>query len=158
MKTLKFTAFTFGFLALITSFSSCCRAKQILYTKPVTICYTRSYCGGARPTNEMIEALNTPLVLSNCSLVFREKNYPKKKSPSFTTQINGLINLNLIPGTYIVSIGDNSKNKTELPFQKDCKKLSEKQLLEINFPYTENDTLVIKIPCNPCDSLLHQRR
>lgn len=129
---------------------------QEIKKKKLVVKYTRSYCGGARPNEEIINALNQPRILANCKIRI-EQDGPLKKSWSAKTDANGEVSLKLKKGKYNFYIGKNDKNNAELPFDKNCKKLNKKNLA--NFEIEEKETLIeIRIPCNPCDPSLKERQ
>ena len=58
-----------------------CKTRCKNQNSTFKLVYTRSYCGGARPTEEMLSALRTPVALSNCKINFvNEKNGRDRKS------------------------------------------------------------------------------
>ena len=133
-----------------------CKTRCKNQNSTFKLVYTRSYCGGARPTEEMLSALRTPVALSNCKINFvNEKNGRTTESLS---NLKGEVNVSLEPGNYFVRIADNTSIQSDLPFKKDCKKLSEINLSSLQIPATTTDSIFIKIPCDPCDSLLKNRR
>jgi hypothetical protein len=142
-------------LIAVFFFSACkshCKDKKTQFK----IVYTRSYCGGARPTEEMLNALRTPKALANCTISF--VNEKTGRFVEDASNEKGELNVFLETGNYLVRIGDNSANLAELPFKKDCKKLQEINLANLQIPVSGSDSIFLKIPCDPCDSLLKNRR
>ncbi|MFN5183988.1 MAG: hypothetical protein ACK5D5_13290 [Bacteroidota bacterium] len=130
--------------------------SQEVNKKKITITYTRSYCGGARPNDEIINALNQPKVLANCKIKLESDGKIKKKFKGRTNE-KGELEIKIKKGKYILYIASNEKNKSELPFDKSCKKLRKKALS--NFEISDKETSIeIRIPCNPCDPSLKERR
>ena len=124
--------------------------------KKLIIKYTRSYCGGARPNEEIINALNEPKILANCKIRIEDDGKSKKSWVAKTNE-SGEVQLKLKKGKYNFYIAPNEKNKSDLPFDKSCKKLT-KKVLSI-FEITDKETNIeIRIPCNPCDPSLKERR
>lgn len=84
----------FAFL-LGLSLSACAQKKTVL----LTVKYTQPYCGGARPTPEMVKAASEPKVYANKILVFISD---KGKADSAKTNEKGVLKLKLAMGTYRV--------------------------------------------------------
>lgn len=124
--------------------------------KVITIQYTRQYCGGAKPSAEILEQLNTALPLSNCKvkLVRTDK---KSKSRTLMTNDKGEFSAALPNGKYKIYIASNKTNKAQLPFNKKCRKLCSMPLGELDL--TANQTTAeIRIPCDPCDPSVKKRQ
>jgi hypothetical protein len=81
------------FLSLPLSFL----AQKVRVTIPVT--YTRPYCGGARPTEEMEKEAATPKPLTGTTLIWLSEN---GKADSVKTDAEGKLKLKLKTGTYKV--------------------------------------------------------
>ncbi len=107
---MRFSIYTLLLLLLVIS----CTTPQssTIKTKPAEIIFknvtiqvwqTSQYCGGARPTDEMLQEFQTPKALSG-QLCFIRKHETNKISStpvaSATSDVNGKINLALSPGTY----------------------------------------------------------
>lgn len=123
-------------------------------TKTVTVNYTRAYCGGAKPPAELLEQLNTPKPLANCKLIL--KSADGKKIYKVKTDANGKFTKKFAQFKYNVFLASNSKSKAELPFNKQCKKLLEKQLGELDL--SNGNEITIKLPCDPCDPDMKRRQ
>ena len=148
MRKILLVVFTILFLVQVQA--------QELKKKKLIVTYTRSYCGGARPNQEIINALNEPKILANCKVKI-ESESNKKKYWICKTNDKGEAELKLKKGKYNFYLASNKKNKAELPFDKTCKKLKKKNLSI--FEITEEETKIeIRIPCNPCDESLKERR
>jgi hypothetical protein len=124
----------------------------------ITFTYTRSYCGGAKPSEEILQQLNTPKILANCRLMLIHEHNMAFKGPVVTTNANGEALVQLTKkGTYSVYLVSNKKNKAELPFNKSCK-----ALLKINLGTFVNagvdTTCSIRIPCDPCNQQIKARK
>jgi hypothetical protein len=123
----------------------------------ITVTYTRAYCGGAKPSPEILNELNTARPLSNCVVKLVPVGIKKPKSVTAKTNANGEINVCLKHKTYSIYIASNSKNKAELPFNKKCSKLRTMPLGEFEIT-DKNASTEIKIPCDPCDPSVKKRQ
>lgn len=64
---------------------------------------TVSYCGGAQPSQEILDRCNTPVGIANGKLYIKKGTYNKDKAAvldSITTDGNGKFSINLPAGTY----------------------------------------------------------
>ncbi len=124
----------------------------------ITVYYTLSYCGGARPNPEILEKLNTPRPLANCFIklvpITKEK---KAKTICVKTNDKGEIIIKLQNYKYQVFIGKNKKNNATLPFNKKCDNLSETVLTEFDAK-TKPAEIQLKFPCDPCDPEMKKRQ
>jgi hypothetical protein len=121
----------------------------------VGVTFTRAYCGGAKPTQEILDELNQERPLANCKLVFFSTT-TKKKYTVRTNENGQAVLKKFIPGTYKVFIASNRKNKATLPFNKACTKLSKISLTEATVK-TDGDKVNLRIPCDPCDADMKKR-
>lgn len=100
-------------LAVVTIFAQCGKEKQIQSVRPrpvatgnrITIhcTQTSSYCGGARPSEEMLKELQTPKPQANQLWFVRSGTTNRiKETPitSGTTDAQGNLNIRLEPGVY----------------------------------------------------------
>ena len=109
---MRLSLYTFLLLMLVIS----CTTQQsgTIQTKPAEVVFknvtiqvweTSQYCGGARPTDEMLNAIQTPKPLAG-QLCFIRKNETNSTSStpiaSATSDANGKINVTLASGTYCV--------------------------------------------------------
>lgn len=116
----------------------------------VTMNYISAYCGGARPTEEILQELQTPRPLANCWIMFVHENNMAMKGPLAKTNEKGEALLNLKPGKYKIFLASNKMNEAKLPFNKKCKAIYKMAVGE--FEYTGSDgSASVKIPCDPCD-------
>ena len=79
----------------------------------IKITQTSSYCGGAAPSNEMLEQLNTPVPFAGKIIYLRKGNTNKlcKKAVVLKSDENGEITALLQPGIYAV-VDETKKDKT----------------------------------------------
>jgi hypothetical protein len=155
---MKFTArnqpnIAFSFLVLVFCFTLSISAQtKTKNIRTVKISYTRTYCGGAKPSPEIMFNLNQPKKLANCVIKLVDSTNIKAKPLILKTNDSGEVTLNLPNGKYLLYIGSNAKNKATLPFNKKCKKL-QNQLLKTIHADEEKEVAEIRIPCDPCDDL-----
>lgn len=74
---------------------------------------SNSYCGGARPTDDVLREITSPKPLANTEFYIREgkeNDIKKKIILSFKTDEEGKFLFKLSPGDYII-IGENRKDK-----------------------------------------------
>jgi len=113
----------------------------------VKIMYTSDYCGGARPSEEILEELKSmkPFAEQEISIYTNEN---KRGNPlTIKTDSNGVFNTNIPKGKYFLFINDKLKiyeNATE-----SCKEWAKKP--DIEFEITSgNIELQFHKKCNPC--------
>lgn len=73
------------------------------------VTHSNSYCGGARPSDEMLREITTPKPLTNVTYHVRKgtiNNVNEKVVLSFTTDAEGKFEFKLPPGEYVI-IGGN---------------------------------------------------
>jgi hypothetical protein len=96
-------------LLLLLGFTNCSTAQKTHKAKQYavhgTITQTRSYCGGARPSDEMLEKLNTPRPLPGIKLYVRSGNtnqLKKRIQRTIVADSAGNFVIHLPPGTYCI--------------------------------------------------------
>lgn len=80
--------------AFLTMALTTCAQKKVV---TITVNFTRPYCGGARPTPEMIKAASEPRPYANKTLVWVSE---KGKADSAKTNEKGILKLKAAKGTY----------------------------------------------------------
>jgi hypothetical protein len=90
-------------------------AKQKIKTFTVsgTITQTSDYCGGAAPSEAMLEMLRTPQVLEGKKIFVRKGNAndaSKKVITETVSDANGNFKLDLFPGVYCIVFEEKSTN------------------------------------------------
>lgn len=95
------------FILLSTLFLATSCKTQISLSFTVT--YTQPYCGGAKPTPEIVEESNQPKPYPNFKLFFVSK---KGKLDSAVTDDKGLLKITLKNGTYKIMEGWKLKKGT----------------------------------------------
>jgi hypothetical protein len=120
------------------------------HTVELTIYYTRNYCGGARPSDEMLAELATPRLLTKSTL--RLKNHFSGKEYTCKTNSDGKASLTLEAGKYDVYLTKDINSALNTGFYPDCKKWQEKSLFTIKVtPDRKSFSATINFECNPCN-------
>lgn len=119
--------------------------------------YTRAYCGGARPNDEILLQYSTPQLLTNSTLSL--VNHHTGETYSCKTGADGIAFVKMKEGKYDVFLTKDINSALPTGFDAKCT-LWTKQLL-----YTVkvvNDgkmrDVVIHFVCNPCDNTMKQRQ
>jgi len=112
----------------------------------VLVSYTNSYCGGARPTNEILEKYKTPHKLADFKIKLVGKKTFKVK-----TDTTGYFTCKLNPGNYFIFLTE-EKNKT-IPanYNPDCHKMLLASYGELHIEKGKlNYEVILSFPCDPC--------
>jgi hypothetical protein len=124
-----------------------------------TIMNTQSYCGGARPPQELLTELATPKPYGNRSLVFY--NTVSKKEYGFNTDEHGHYEVELPLGKYELRPGKRYNTEEEnYTYDPNCSAWLTRSFttLEVQLPYSDNvKDFTIHIPCDPCDPNIRLR-
>jgi hypothetical protein len=112
----------------------------------VRVTYTNSYCGGARPTDEILQKHNTPKVLADYKIKLENKKVVIIKTDSlgcFTHKLN--------TGKYLIFLTE-EKNKTLfLNYNPNCIKMTKASYGELIVKKGETDYEInLHFPCDPC--------
>ncbi len=94
MKYLKL--FFFLILCLLTVKESFTQCKQKKVSIKAEVFFCNSYCGGARPTEEILEKYKKEYVFSNSNLILKKEN--SGKQIKVKTDSNGVFKCSLLPG------------------------------------------------------------
>ena len=129
---------------------------------------TSSYCGGARPTDEMLKQFATPVAFPNKKFYIRcgKKNTAKGKIvKTFTTDQNGFFSIELKPGTYSIILEEQLKKIKAVDYinqnqqlDTNCVKdwwkkpyyllvVKDKNISELNFLFHHRCFIKSDIPC-----------
>lgn len=124
-----------------------------------TITNTQSYCGGARPPEELLKELATPKPYGNRSLVFFHSG--SKKEYGFTTDEHGHYEVELPIGKYELRPGKRYNTEEEnYTYDPNCTVWMNHVFttLEVLAPLSDNiKDFTIHIPCDPCDPNIRLR-
>lgn len=153
------------FILIITTLSSCAQRKPQFYKVSGTVTATYSYCGGARPSDEMLAELNRPKPMAEKKLFVKAGNSNSKNEAiikSFNTDAYGRFNIELPKGTYCI-IEENKTTGIKIPtsdanhkWDSDClTKAYEHCDYQLNISGKSTDSITINfyIPCEwnkPC--------
>lgn len=125
------------------SLSTLCQNKV-----KVHLTFTNNYCGGARPTPQILEKYNTPHDLSNTKI-----KLTGKKCYIVTTDSVGNIFRKIKPGHYKISIAGITNPKLLMNYNPACSQMKSLAFVEINIVKTENNYEVnLHFPCDPCSA------
>ncbi len=150
-KSFKFSKNTFMkyflFIFCISlSFSACSQQKVLVRVK-----YINSYCGGARPTDEIMVKYNTPRKLSDFKI-----KLVGKKSILVLTDSSGCFSYKLKPGNYSVFLTGEKNKNIFINYNPDCDKMLKTPYAELHIEKNKfNYEVILSFPCNPC--LLHNK-
>ncbi len=100
----KINRLTF-FVLLIFIQIGCAQRKLNLYAVTGTVTATYAYCGGARPSAEMLAELNRPKPIANKKLFIKSGSVNAKNQKvitSFETDANGHYKMKLAIGSYCI--------------------------------------------------------
>lgn len=160
---------------LFVFMNSCNNNKSVVKSSSDTsflisgkVLQTFSYCGGARPTQEILDKLNTPKVYPDKSFHVRAgsiNDINKKIVVKFNSKMDGTFSFNLKPGTYsiileeqlsLVDLTDyNTKNQR---VDEKCLEewwgkpyyileVTDKNISELEFIFNQRCHLKTDIPC-----------
>ncbi|MES2556909.1 MAG: hypothetical protein V4604_12205 [Bacteroidota bacterium] len=124
-----------------------------------TILNTQSYCGGARPPQELLTELATPKPYGNRSLVF--VHTVSHKEYGFVTDEHGHYEVELPLGKYELRPGKRYNNEEEnYTYDPNCSVWLKHvfSTLEVLPPFSDNiKDFTVHIPCDPCDPNIRLR-
>ncbi len=105
MKVIYHLFFLFSIVAIVMSWKCTPLNKipNIKYHVSGTIMQTQSYCGGAQPTKEILDKLNTATGIANTRLFIRKNavnSVDIEIVDSIISDTNGNFSIDLAPGTY----------------------------------------------------------
>ena len=113
----------------------------------IQVMYTNQYCGGARPTQEIMDHYNNPQNLSNSLLQLKGK-----KNMTVKTDSLGCINLRLREGNYLVFMTDVVNKQLFLNYDPKCLKMLHTEFSKIQIEKgKKNYTINLYFPCNFCE-------
>lgn len=115
------------------------------------ITYTRTYCGGARPSDEILQNYATPKPYKNSKFRIYDEN--TKIEHFFSTDQNGNYSLNIEPGCYKIYPTKTKEQQNIGGYFCDCDLWLNTMLSEItvkNKPDTASINVEIHLQCDPC--------
>lgn len=149
---MKTALILFTVLFFSTSFSvNYCKSKKELFACQLLVKYNGKYCGGARPSQEMLDEFAQPKSLVNSTI----KIFPvgkKKPIVKCTSDALGKCSLKLPVGEYNYSLTSNI-DKSILFINKKCTKAINKVYgtFKVDKVATNDIELLFHFDCDPCD-------
>lgn len=126
------------------------------FTARLGFTFTASYCGGARPTEEIIADKNTARPLRNSTLLL--KNHFNGKTYSCTTNDDGVGQVSITEGKYDVYLTTDINPGLGTGFDGKCALWRNKVMYTVKL--TDDGKLrsvPIHFECNPCDENMKRR-
>jgi hypothetical protein len=120
-----------------------------------TISYTESYCGGARPPEELLQQLATPKPFASDTL--RVKNVETGTEYLVVTDEHGHYEMELPAGNYVVHPKFRTTAAGYSPnYEANCKQWRELQLHTLNEVKAGEEKAIdftVHFPCDPCETM-----
>lgn len=147
MKYIKlFFLLIFSLLIVKESFTQC---KQKKIPIKVEVFFCNSYCGGARPTEEILEYYKKEYVFSNSTFILKKENADKQIK--VTTDSNGVFKCSLLPGKYNYYMTKEFNKNIQANFNSSCDIWLSQNFGQIEIlPGTKTYKMVYLFGCNPC--------
>ncbi len=119
-----------------------------------TLYFTENYCGGARPTPEMLAKHSTPKVLPNTTLKLSLVGDSSSRHYNLISDKEGKFSIKLSPGTYTIYMTDKYEKKLLVEYDPACKKWAELSIGQLVVKEESNQNanmeLHVHFQCNPC--------
>lgn len=126
------------------------------YRTTLTVYYTTSYCGGARPSQEIVAGHETPRLFASSSL--RLKNHHTGKEYYIKTSAGGTANYEFEEGKYDVFLTEDIRPSLNTGFDPKCAAWKQQLLRTVKIgPDTKVQDVNIHFVCNPCDEQMKMR-
>ena len=120
------------------------------------ILFTSTYCGGARPSDEMLAEKATPKLLYNSTLKF--KNHFSGKEYFLKTSPDGEASADMEEGKYDVYLTKDINSALSTGFDPKCSLWMNELLVTVKVAKgVSMQDVTIHFDCNPCDSKMKQR-
>ena len=117
----------------------------------VFVTYTNSYCGGARPTEEILAKYNTPRKLAKFKI-----KLVGQKTEIVTTDSIGYFIKKLKLGKYSIFLTEEKSTNTATNYDPGCSKMLSLMYGELQIQKKKTNYVVnLYFPCNPCQ--LHNK-
>ena len=116
------------------------------------VIFTNSYCGGARPSDEMLESYETEYPLTNSTILLKQAEQ-KGKSIKITTDKKGNFQANLNPGTYDYFMTEKYSKNMGASFSSSCDVWLKRCFGQIKITEKKGKgyKLFFGFGCNPCE-------
>lgn len=129
---------------------------EATYPAKFNIQYTSSYCGGARPTDEIVEEKQRLKTLSSSSIKF--KNHFTGTEYVLKTNAQGIAEGQMEEGKYDVFLTNDINADLGTGFDPKCKLWQDQLLLTVKVKSSGTTQDVnIHFICNPCDENMKRR-
>jgi len=117
-----------------------------------SVTFSNHYCGGAKPSDEMMEGYRTQYPLKNSTILLKSKNQ-KDKAIKIKTDKEGNFNMPLDAGTYDYYMTESYNQDMNCSFNSSCKKWLNKCFGQIKIKEGKNSgyTIIFDFECNPCE-------
>lgn len=157
MKTLTFLLLSLTILGLFSAFSGIF-AKDILVKG--TVMHTRTYCGGAAPSEDMIDNLKKETPFANHKFVIKKGTTDVNDTSvfkEFTTDEKGSFSISLPKGNYVVFIQEKTQDyekgiMAQFGRSENCKKWKSTADFSLNVSkkIKSVQTFKMHLTCNGC--------
>ncbi len=122
------------------------------------VTFTTRYCGGARPSQEILDRNKTPKIYKNTT--FKLKNASTNKEYLFKTDSLGNYSLSIKKGMYNLYPTLNSSDENKIGFDNKCEKWQSMNIGEVTIGNEKklNYDFIVNCPCDPCDPDIKKRQ
>lgn len=124
--------------------------KEPSYGVALSVLFTRQYCGGAQPSEEILKEYEAPNALSNSTL--RLRNHFSQKEYTCVLGSGGNSTQTMEAGKYDVYLTSSIDKSLNTGFDPACKLWRDKPVATIKItPEKKTYSVTINFECNPCD-------
>jgi hypothetical protein len=140
------------FICLLIVKESFTQNKQKKKSVIVNVTFCNSYCGGAKPTENILEQYKKEYIFSNSSFILKKDS--TNKQIKVTTNSKGVFTTALAPGKYNYYMTNQFNKKAGSTFNPDCDIWLNRSFGQIEIlPQTKKYKIVYNFGCNPCEPL-----
>jgi len=158
MKNILFIAFVGSLLVL----SSCASRKVKEKMTVLQVLATHEYCGGAMPSEELLEDLNKPKPLSNTKIYIAPSGQETSHIHEYKLDKNGMVNLRLEGTDYLVFLYNPVEVDKEIKAQSESADAQDSECLpawkllissDLIIPEEEQEKIeiLLHVICDPCE-------
>lgn len=127
-----------------------------VYKSSFKIQFTRSYCGGARPTEQILDNYRTPIPLGASTLKFR--NHFTGKEYFLHTGADGVASADMEEGKYDVFFTKDIDESLPTGFDPECNLWQNELLFTVKVTSSgKMQDVTVHFVCNPCDETIKRR-
>ena len=132
----------------VASFQLYCQEKK---TRLLTVTFINSYCGGARPTPEMVAEYSIPKPLTNSTICLIPTGSKSKKAICVKLDAKGEANVSLSASTYAVKMSKKFNKSLGLNYDSSCNEMLKRVWENIEIKADQNSiSFSLSFNCNPC--------